>query len=93
MVDIDQDSLRRELISLYELYVGDEDDLISEKIKKLYDAYYRPADDEILDKDLCVGIQTLYAIAWEDVARISKTPKPDKRKMLEILSELKKNSK
>ena len=93
MVDIDQDSLRRELISLYELYIRNENDLINEKIKELYNDYHRPADDEILDKDLCVGIQTLYAIAWEDVARISKTSKPDKKKMLEILSELKKNIK
>ena len=93
MVDINQDSLRRELISLYELYILKEDELVIDRIKKMYNDYHRPADDEILDKDLCIGIQTLYAIAWDDIAKISKTPKPDKNKMLKILLELKKNIK
>ncbi|MEA3379129.1 MAG: hypothetical protein U9Q69_05865 [Nanoarchaeota archaeon] len=80
-----------ELIEIYKAILLKNKVPIKDKIKKIYNKFHTVADQEILDKDISNAIQHLYAIAWEDIAKISHTNKPNKQEMEQILSELKLN--
>ena len=89
MVNIDVNKLRKDLVNLYETYLQDGKDAIKEKATELYNKYHRPADDELLDEDVCKGIQALYSVAWEDIAKISKTKEHSKEDIQNILVNMK----
>ena len=90
MVDIDTVQLRKDLLGIYTHFLASGTEAIRHDAEKLYNQFHRAADDSVLPKEICAAISSLYAIAWPDIAQISKTKEISKQEAKLILESLKK---